>query len=124
MQNFAHILQIGYTSIVMEPSIPFHTRVNFFDAQVKTKEKSLDQPLEIDDITSNLETQIFSAETFDPNPEIMFKQTIDLNIRSKPQFRKHCTFCHKSNHSISIFFSQTTQKGQNKTEFFFLTEIT
>ena len=41
----------------MEPSIPLHTVVKFIDAEDKAKRRTLDQPLEIDIVTSELESQ-------------------------------------------------------------------
>ena len=78
--DLAHEMKVKYTLNVMEPSISLHTVFNFVDAEDVTKKKTLDQPLENDLVTSKLEHQTLSAETNDPNPEIMFKQTIVPNV--------------------------------------------
>ena len=41
-------------------------------------------------VTSKLESQKTSAETYDPSPEVRFIQATDPDIRSKPQYRKYC----------------------------------
>ena len=90
----------------MEPSIPFHTLIKLVDSEDITKEKNrpFELPLEINIATSKLESQNSSAETYDPSPEGMCTQTIDLNNKSVPQFRNYSKYCHKSRHSISICF--------------------
>ena len=72
LKDSAHKLKVKHTSTVIEPSIPLHTVVNFAVAEDLTKRKIGDQPLEIDNVTSKLESQNLSAETYDPNPEIVF----------------------------------------------------
>ena len=47
-------------------------------------------------------------------PEIVIAQNIDPNNKSKPQFRKYCTDCHKSNHSISNCFRKQRQDEERK----------
>ena len=48
--------------------------------------------LEIDNVTSKLESQILSTESAQPYLEIMFTETNDPTSRSKPQFRKTVIF--------------------------------
>ena len=70
----------------MEPPIPIHTLVKLVDAEKITNEKipALDLPMEISNVTSKVESQNISAETYDPNPEVMFTQISDRNNKSKP----------------------------------------
>ena len=65
----------------MEPSIPFQTLLELVDAEKVNNENcgTLDQPLEIINATSKLESQNSSAETCDPNPEVLFTQSTDPN---------------------------------------------
>ena len=90
----------------MEPSIPFYTLLKSVDTEDIPYEKvrTLDLPLEIKNVASELESQTLFAQTYAPKPGIIFTQTTDPNIRSKPHFRKHCKYCHKSNHSVSRCF--------------------
>ena len=86
-----------YTSIGMEPFIPFHTLVKLGDAEDITNEKSrtLDLSLEINNATSKLESQNLSAEIYDPHPEVTLTQTDHPNLKCKLRFRKNCNYCHE-----------------------------
>ena len=44
----------------------------------------------------------------------MFTQTTDPNNESKPQFRKNCNYCSKSNHSVSNCFRKQREDKQRK----------
>ena len=82
LKNFPHKRQFKHKSTVMEPSIPFPSLLELVDAEWINigKYGTLDQPLEFINATSKLEFQNSSAETCDPNPEIVFKQSTDPNI--------------------------------------------
>ena len=71
----------------MEPSIRFHTLVRLVDAEEITIEKirTVDSPLEINNVKSKLQSQNLSSKTYDPNPEIMCTHTIDPKNKSKAQ---------------------------------------
>ena len=73
----------------MKPASPFFKLVELVDAEDNTIEKvrNLDLHLETDIVTSKLKSQNSFTETLDPNPEIMFTQTTDANIRKEHQFR-------------------------------------
>ena len=63
----------------MELLFPFHTLVELVDAEDNTNKKihTLDLPLDNNDVTIELASQILSMETFDPNPDCFFdKQTV------------------------------------------------
>ena len=72
----------------MESSILFHKLVKVVDAEGIKNEKTctLDLPVEIRKVTSKLESQNLSPETYDPNPENMFAQTTDLNNKLNLHF--------------------------------------
>ena len=55
---FAHERLVRHTSTVMDPSNFFHTRVKFVDTADFTNEKNrtFDLPVEINNITSQLES--------------------------------------------------------------------
>ena len=64
-------------------------------------------------VTSEPEYENLSAETSDPNPEIMFTPAVDPKNRSKPQFWKLYNCCHKSNHTApNCFRKQCEDKKQ------------
>ena len=68
------------------------------------KIRTLDLPLETNIVTSTLETRNQSAETYGSNPEVIITKTTDPNIKSEPELRKYCNYCHKSNHYVSNCF--------------------
>ena len=63
LKNLAHKRQVKHTSVVMEPSSPFHTLVKLVHAKNFAKGKicTLDQLLEINNVTSKLEAINLSA---------------------------------------------------------------
>ena len=75
--------------------------------------KKLDLALEVNNVTSKLQSQNLSAETCDTNAEVMFTQTTVPKNDSKPQFRKNCNYCHKSNHSVSNCFRKQ-REGEDR----------
>ena len=92
----------------MEPYIPFYTLVKFVDAEDITNEKgrTLDLPLEVNNVSLKLESLSLSAETYDPNSQIMFTETTDPNIRCKFHFQQYWNCCQKSNRSVSKCFGK------------------
>ena len=65
MKMFSHTRLAKHTSNYMEPSNPFHTLGQPVDAEVITDEKNRtpDLPLEINEVTSKLKSQMSSSET-------------------------------------------------------------
>ena len=92
-KDFAHKQQVKQASTVLEPSISFPKLVKLVDAEKFTNEKlpNLDLPLEIIKTTSKRDSQI-SSETCDPISECMTTRATDPKHKSKPQFRKYCSF--------------------------------
>ena len=72
----------------METSNPYRTLNKLVDAENITNEEvsTLVLPVEINInqsmVTSELESQNISVETYAPNPEVMFTQTTDAYNRS------------------------------------------
>ena len=64
----------------MVPPNSFHTLVKLVNAEVIVNEKIriLHLPVQIQSVTSKLELQILSTDTYDPNIENMFTHTTDL----------------------------------------------
>ena len=105
LKDFANKRQVKHTSTVLEPSIPFHTLVKPVDAEdiANDKIRTQDITLEINNITKQLHTQ-----TLDPSSQeqLMFTQPTDPNSKTKPTYKKYCSFCHRTNHSISACFKK------------------
>ena len=105
LKDFANKRQVKHTSTVLEPSIPFHTLVNLVDAEdiANDKIRTHDLALEINNITKQLNTQ-----TLDPSSQeqLMFIQPKDPNNKNKPALKKYCSYCHKTNHSLSACFKK------------------
>ena len=99
-----------HTSIVLEPSIPFHTLlyIQLVDTEdiANDKIRTHDLALEVNNITKQLQTQ-----TIDPlnQEQLMFTQPRDPNNKNKPAYKKYCCYCHRTNHSISTCFKKTTR---------------
>ena len=104
-KDFANKRQVKHTSTVLEPSIPFHTLVKLVDAEdfANDKIRTHDHALEINNITKQLNTQ-----TFDPSSQeqLLFTQPKDPNNKNKPAYTKYCSYCHRTNHSISACFKK------------------
>ena len=45
-------------------------------------------------------------------------QTTDPTKESKPQFRKYCNYCHKSNQSVSNFFCEQLEDEERRRDFY------
>ena len=105
LKDFANKRQVKHTSTVLEPSIPFHTLVKLVDAEdiANDKIRTHDLALEIINITKQLNTQ-----TLDPSSQeqLMFTQPKDPNNKNKPAYKKYCSYCHRTNHSISACFKK------------------
>ena len=105
LEDFANKRQVKHTSTVLEPSIPFHTLVKLVDAEdfANDKIRTHDLALAFNNITKQLNTQ-----TLDPSSQeqLMFTQTKDPNNKNKPAYKKYCSYCHRTNHSISACFKK------------------
>ena len=62
------------------------------------KTRTNDLALEINKVSLEDDTNKKEVEHED---KIMVTQTGDPNNKSKPAYRKYCSYCHKNNHSIS-----------------------
>ena len=65
----------------MEPSNPFHALVKLVDAETLPNEifRTIALSLELDNVTSNLESHVLSSDFFDSNLDIFFTQTIGIS---------------------------------------------
>ena len=109
-KDFQRILKIlqtkdneKHTSTVLEPSIPFHTLVKLVDAEdiANDKIRTHDLALEINNITKQLNTQTLDHSS---QEQLMYTQPKDPNNKNKPAYKKYCSYCHRTNHSISACF--------------------
>ena len=96
-------------------------KINIYDYKINSelrlkneKIRTLDLPLKNNTVTSKLESQILTAESFDLKLEIMFTQTTHANIKPKTQFRNFSMFCDKLNHSVpNCFCKQREDEEKN-----------
>ena len=105
LKDFANERQVKHTSTVLEPSIPFHTLVKLVDAEdiANDKIRTHDLALEINNITKQLNTQTLDHTS---QEQLMYTQPKDPNNKNKPAYKKYCSYCHRTNHSISACFKK------------------
>ena len=114
LKDFANKRQVKHTSTVLEPSIPFHILVKLVDAEdiANDKIRTHDLALEIDNITKQLNTQALDPSS---QEQLMYTQPKDPNNKNKPAYKKYCSYCHRTNHSISACFKKQ-RDDENKRE--------
>ena len=114
LKDFANKRQVKHTSTVLEPSIPFHTLVKLVDAEdiANDKIRTHDLALEINNITKQLNTQTLDHPS---QEQLMYTQPKDPNNKNKPAYKKYCSYCHRTNHSISACFKKQ-RDDQDKRE--------
>ena len=100
LKDFAHKRQVKHVATLLEPSIPFHTLVRHVDSEDIANEKirTKDLALEINKVSFEDET---NNKVLEHEEHIMVNQSEDPNNKSKPAYKKYCSYCHKNNHSIS-----------------------
>ena len=105
LKDFANKRQVKHTSTVLGPSIPFHTLVKLVDAEdiANDKIRTHDLALEINNITKQLNTQTLEPSS---QEQLMFTQSKDQYNKHKPAYKKYCSYCHRTNHSISACFKK------------------
>ena len=99
LKDFALRRQVKHVSTLLEPKIPFHTLVRHVDSEdianekIRTNDLALEiNKVSIEDYTNNKESE---------HGHIMVTQSVDPNNKSKPAYKKYCSYCHKNNHGIS-----------------------
>ena len=113
LKDFANKRQVKHISSSLEPSIPFHSLVNMVDSEDTTLEKIKTQELSLE--INNLSNTFQQNTTIqDSPPEPPQVQVMDPNYKSKPQFKKYCSFCHKNNHSVSTCFRRLNMLKESK----------
>ena len=100
IKAFAHKRQVKHVSTLLEPSIPFHTLVRHVDSEDIANEKIRTNDLALEINKVSLEDDPNKRE-FEHENHIMVTQSGDPNNKSKPAYKKYCSYCHKKIHSIS-----------------------
>ena len=99
LKDFAHKRQVKHISTLLEPSIPFHTLVRHVDSEDIANEKIRTNDLALEINKVSIEDNINNKEPeFD---HILVTQSGDPNNKSKPAYKKKCSYCYKNNHGIS-----------------------
>ena len=113
LKDFAHKRQVKHVSTLLEPSIPFHTLVRHVDSEDIANEKirTNDLALEINKVSLEDDN---SRKEFENEDHIMVTQSGDPNNKSKPAYRKYCSYCHKNNHSISNCYQKQRDDEYHK----------
>ena len=113
LKDFANKRQVKHISSSLEPSIPFHSLVNMVDSEDITLEKIKTQELslEINTLSNTFQQSTTSQDSPSESPQV---QVMDPNNKSKPQFKKYCSFCHKNNHSVSTCFRRLNMLKESK----------
>ena len=99
LKNFAHKRQVKHVSTLREPSIPFHTLVRHVDSEHIANEKIRTNYLALEINKVSIEDDNNNKEP--EHDQIMVTQSGDPNNKSKPAYKKYCSYCRKNNHSIS-----------------------
>ena len=105
LKDFANKKQVKHSSTVLEPSIPFQTLVQLVDAEniANDKIRTHDLTVEVNNITKQLQTQTLDSQQSD---QVLFTQPRDPNSKTKLACEKYCSYCHRTNHSISASFKK------------------
>ena len=113
LKDFANKRQVKHISSSLEPSMPFHSLVNMVDSEDITLEKIKTQELslEINNLSNTFQQNTNIQDSPSEPPQV---QVIDPNNKSKPQFKKICSFCHKNNHSVSTCFRRLNMLKESK----------
>ena len=88
--------------------------VKLVDAEdiANDKIRTHDLALEINNITKQLNTQTLDHPS---QEQLMYTQPKDPNNKNKPAYKKYCSYCHRTNHSISACFKKQ-RDDQDKRE--------
>ena len=105
LKDFANKRQVKHTSTVLKPSITFHALVKLVDAEdiANDKIRTHDLALEINNITKQLNTQTLDHSS---QEQLVYTQPKDPNNTNKPAYKKYWSYCHRTNHSISVCFKK------------------
>ena len=114
LKDFAHKRQVKHVSTLFEPSIPFHTLVRNVDSEDIANEKIRTNDLALERNKVSLEDDTNKRE-LEHEDRIMVTQSGDPNNKSKPAYKKYCSYCHKNNHGISNMEYQKYKNQRSRT---------
>ena len=112
LKDFAQKRQVKHESTLLEPSIPFHTLVRHVDSEDIANEKigTNDLALEIKKISIENDNDDKELE-----PDLMMvTQPGDPNNKSKPAYKKYCSYCHKNNQCVSNCYQKHRDEEYQK----------
>ena len=114
LEDFAHKRHVQHVSTLLEPSIPFHTLVRHVDSEdiINEKIRTNDLALEINKISIENDN---NDKELEPD-HIMVTQPGDPNNKSKPAYKKYCSYCHKNNHGVSNCYQKQRDEEYQKYE--------
>ena len=97
-----------HTSTVLKPTTPFHTLVEFVDADDKINDKihTHDLIFEVNSIKNQLQTRNLDIQQ---SEQLMFTQPRDPNKKHEPAYKKYCSNCHKTK-SLHVNMFQETRR--------------
>ena len=107
-KDFAHRRQVNHVSKLLEPSIPFHTLVRHVDSEDIANEKIRTNDLALEIYKVSIEDDSNNKES--EHDHIMVTQSGDPNNKSKPAYKKFCSYCHKNNHGISNCYQKQSDE--------------
>ena len=112
LKDFAHRRQVEHVSTLLEPSIPFQTLVRHVDSEVIANEKRRTKhlALEVNEVSIEDDTNNKESE----HDHIMVTQSGDPNNKSKPAYKKYCSYCHNNNHGISNCYQKQRHKENQR----------
>ena len=104
LKDFTHKRQVKHVSTLNEPSIPFQTLVRHVDSEDIAYEKvrTNDLALEINKISIEDDNNNKDSE----HDHIMLTQSGDPDNKSKPAYKKYCSYCRKNNHGVPNCFQK------------------
>ena len=112
LKDFAHRRQVKHVSTLLEPSIAFHTLLRHVDSEDIANEK-----IRTNDLASEINKVSIEDDNNNKESEhdhIMVTQSGDPNNKSKPAYKKFCSYCHKNNHGISNCYQKQRDEGNQR----------
>ena len=108
--------QKEHSSTVLEPSISFSTLVKIVDVGNFWNEITctLHIPLGRKNVLSHQEHHSLFSVVYDSDPEVTFTHKNNPDIKFQLQFRKYCSYSHKSNHMVSNCLREKRKDKQRK----------
>ena len=110
LKDFAHKRLVKHVSTLLEPSIPFHTFVRHVDSEDIANEKTRTSVLALEINKVSIEDDTNNKES--EHDHIMVTQSGGPNNKSKPAYKKYCSYCHKNNGLSNCYQKQRDEEYQ------------